>query len=74
MSQLCAGLNHLSRAEAQRLWEERLRQCSAPVRAESCDGAAPESQDSDWLDGLDHEAWEELLGGPDEGWFEGHYG
>lgn len=74
MSDLCQGLNHLSREEACRMFELRLRQQSAPTAGSPSDNVSiQEALDSDWLDNLDQADWEDLMGGPDEGWFEGQY-
>lgn len=78
MADLCEGLNTLSREEAQRIYDERLRMRERVASdanrtfvrtAIGFDGGAG----SDWMDQMTHQDWEDYLGGPEESWFEGHY-
>lgn len=72
MGTLCEGLNHLSREEARQRYEQRLREQRAPVntRGFGGDSFAREPQGGDWLDNLDQEDWEQLIGGPDDSPFD----
>ncbi|WP_296271870.1 hypothetical protein [Pseudomonas sp. UBA6323] len=75
MSKLCQGLGHLSREEARKLFDQRVRDRTASLTANSggLSASTREPLDSDWMDNLDQADWECLMGGPDESLLESLY-
>ncbi|MEH6540604.1 hypothetical protein [Halopseudomonas sp.] len=73
MSKLCQGLNHLDRVTARLIYEQRLAQSRPETRDDQNSLSRAESVDSEWLDNLDPECLESLMGGPDDSYLESGY-
>lgn len=67
MKKLCEGLNELGRDEARRIYDQRIADARKTRKESGCDYAGyQEPADSDWLDSMQQEDFEWLMGGPED--------